>query len=59
MYSAPVRVGARAWLGMRVLVLPGAEIGEDAIVASGAVVTESVPARTIAGGVPARVLRPR
>lgn len=59
MYSAPVRIGARAWLGMRVLVLPGVEVGEDAIVASGAVVTESIPARSIAGGVPARVLRAR
>jgi acetyltransferase-like isoleucine patch superfamily enzyme len=59
MYSAPVRIGARAWLGMRVLVLPGIEIGEDAIVASGAVVTSSIPARTVAAGVPARVLRDR
>jgi acetyltransferase-like isoleucine patch superfamily enzyme len=59
MYSAPVRIGARAWLGMRVLVLPGVEIGEDAIVASGAVVTRSIPARAVAAGVPAQVLRTR
>ena len=59
MYSAPVRIGARAWLGMRVLVLPGVEIGEDAIVASGAVVTKSVPPRTVVGGVPAQVLGDR
>jgi acetyltransferase-like isoleucine patch superfamily enzyme len=59
MYSAPVTIGARAWLGMRVLVLPGIEIGEDAIIASGAVVTKSIPARSIAAGVPARVLRSR
>jgi acetyltransferase-like isoleucine patch superfamily enzyme len=59
MYSAPVRIGARAWLGMRVLVLPGVEIGADAIVASGAVVAESIPARAVAGGVPARVLKER
>jgi acetyltransferase-like isoleucine patch superfamily enzyme len=59
MYSAPVRIGERAWLGMRVLVLPGVEIGADAIVASGAVVTASVPARAVAAGVPARVLRSR
>jgi acetyltransferase-like isoleucine patch superfamily enzyme len=59
MYSAPIRIGARAWLGMRVLVLPGVEIGEDAIVASGAVVTASIPPRSIAAGVPARVLRER
>ncbi len=59
MFSAPVRIGARAWLGMRVLVLPGVEIGEDAIVASGAVVSKSLPARAVAAGVPARVLRSR
>lgn len=59
MYSAPVRIGARAWLGMRVLVLPGVEIGEDAIVASGAIVSKSIPARAVAAGVPARVLRTR
>ncbi len=59
MFSAPVKIGARAWLGMRVLVLPGVEIGADAIVASGAVVTKSVPARTVVAGVPAQVLRER
>lgn len=59
MFSAPVKIGARAWLGMRVLVLPGVEIGEDAIVASGAVVTKSVPPRTVVAGVPAQVLRER
>ncbi len=59
MYSAPIRIGARAWLGMRVLVLPGVEIGADAIIASGAVVTKSIPARTVAAGVPAQVLRKR
>lgn len=59
MFSAPVKIGTRAWLGMRVLVLPGVEIGSDAIIASGAVVTKSIPPRTIAAGVPARVLRSR
>lgn len=59
MFSAPINIGDRAWLGMRVLVLPGVEIGADAIVASGAVVTKSIPARAIAAGVPAQVLRER
>jgi acetyltransferase-like isoleucine patch superfamily enzyme len=59
MFSAPVKIGARAWLGMRVIVLPGVEIGADAIVASGAVVTKSIPPRTVAAGMPARVLRSR
>lgn len=59
MYDGPVTIGARAWLGMRVLVLPGVEIGADAIVASGAVVAADVPAATVVAGVPARVLRER
>ena len=58
-WSAPVRVGPRAWIGMRVMILPGVTIGEDAIVASGAVVTKDVPARTVVAGVPAEVLRER
>jgi acetyltransferase-like isoleucine patch superfamily enzyme len=58
-WSAPVTIGKRAWLGMRVMVLPGVTIGEDAIVASGAVVTKDVPPRTIVAGVPAEVLRER
>jgi acetyltransferase-like isoleucine patch superfamily enzyme len=59
MFSAPVKIGARAWLGMRVIVLPGVEIGEDAIVASGAVVTKTIPSGTIFAGVPAKMLRER
>jgi acetyltransferase-like isoleucine patch superfamily enzyme len=58
-WSAPVHIGARAWLGMRVMILPGVTIGEDAIVASGAVVTKDVAARTIVAGVPAELLRER
>ncbi len=58
-WSAPVTIGRRAWIGMRVMVLPGVTIGEDAIVASGAVVTKDVAPRTVVAGVPAEVLRER
>jgi acetyltransferase-like isoleucine patch superfamily enzyme len=53
----PVRVGNGAWLASRVVVLPGVEIGEGAIVAAGAVVTRSVPPHTLVAGVPAREVR--
>jgi acetyltransferase-like isoleucine patch superfamily enzyme len=38
-------------------VLQGVTVGEDAVVAAGAVVTHDVPARTLVAGVPARVVR--
>jgi acetyltransferase-like isoleucine patch superfamily enzyme len=53
----PVRVADGAWLASRVVVLPGVEVGEGAIVGAGAVVTRSVPPHTLVGGVPARLIR--
>jgi acetyltransferase-like isoleucine patch superfamily enzyme len=55
--SAPIRIGRRAWLGFGAAVMKGVEVGEEAIVAAGAVVTADVPPRTIVAGNPARVVR--
>lgn len=54
---APVRIGANVWLGSRVAVLKGVEIGENSVVGAMSVVTHSIPANSIAAGIPARVLR--
>ena len=57
--STGIRIGAGVWLGAGAKVLDGIEIGEAAIVGAGAVVRESIPARAVAVGVPARVVRLR
>ena len=57
MHPAPIRLGCNVWLGASVTVLPGVSIGDNAVVAAGAVVTTHVPANTVVAGVPARVLR--
>jgi virginiamycin A acetyltransferase len=55
--KAPVRIGAGSWIGSAAVVM--ADVGRDAIVGAGAVVVKPIPERTIAGGVPAKVLRHR
>lgn len=50
-------VGNNVWIGSRVLVMDGVTIGDNAIVGSGAVVTKDVPAFSIVGGVPAKVIK--
>ncbi|MCC8020144.1 MAG: sugar O-acetyltransferase [Rikenellaceae bacterium] len=56
-YSRPIVIGRRAWIGAAAVILPGVTVGENAIVAAGAVVTKDVPADTIVAGVPAKVVR--
>lgn len=57
LHPAPIRIGDDVWIGANATVLPGVTIGDGAIVAAGAVVTRDVPAMTVVGGVPARVIK--
>ena len=57
MTPAPIRIGKNVWIGSNSTVLPGVTIGDGAVIAAGAVVTGDVPERTLAGGVPARIIR--
>jgi acetyltransferase-like isoleucine patch superfamily enzyme len=54
-----VVVGNDCWLGARVMVMPGVTIGEGCVVGAGSVVTKDLPPRSIAVGVPARVVGSR
>ena len=55
--AQPIAIGDNVWLGGGVIVCPGVTIGDDTVVAAGAVVTRDLPAGVLAAGVPARVLR--
>ena len=50
-------IGSNSWLGARVTVLDAASIGEHCVIGAGAVVVKSIPANSIAVGVPARVTK--
>jgi acetyltransferase-like isoleucine patch superfamily enzyme len=54
--TSPIRIGTNCWLGSKVTVVAGAEIGDESTIAANAVVTSRIPAGTLAGGVPARTL---
>ena len=55
--SKPITLGRNVWLGVRVIVLKGVTIGDNAVVGAGSVVTHDVPPNCLAAGVPARVIR--
>jgi acetyltransferase-like isoleucine patch superfamily enzyme len=55
--AAPIAIERGVWLCTGATVLHGVTVGEDSVVAAGAVVTRDVPAGVVVGGVPAHVLR--
>lgn len=55
--SAPVFIERNVWLGGRVIVLPGVRIGAGSVVGAGSIVTKDIPPRSLAVGVPAKVIR--
>ncbi|WP_121966225.1 sugar O-acetyltransferase [Myroides sp. N17-2] len=54
---AAIHIKRGAWIGANATILPGVTIGENTIVASGAVVSKDVPDNVIVGGVPAKVIK--
>ena len=55
----PVNIGNDVWIGARVIILPGVNIGDGCIIGAGAVVTKDVPAYCICAGNPAKVVKER
>ncbi|MGH3273987.1 MAG: acyltransferase [Streptosporangiaceae bacterium] len=55
--NSAVSIGAGSWLGTGAIILPGADIGRNVVVAAGAVVRGKVPDRCVVAGIPARVVR--
>jgi acetyltransferase-like isoleucine patch superfamily enzyme len=52
-----IKIGPRTWIGNNVTILDGVEIGEGCVLGAGAVVTRSIPAKCMALGVPARIVK--
>ena len=57
MIPAPIVLGKNVWIGSHSTILAGVTVGDGAVVAAGAVVTKDVPAGTVVGGVPAKVIK--
>jgi acetyltransferase-like isoleucine patch superfamily enzyme len=58
-YKRDVRVGHNCWIGYGACLLRGVTVGDNAVIGTNAVVTADLPANSVSGGVPARVIRMR
>lgn len=58
MFPKPIKIGKNVWIGSHATILQGVTVGDNSVVAAGAVVTKDVPANTVVGGVPAKVIKP-
>jgi acetyltransferase-like isoleucine patch superfamily enzyme len=56
-HCAPIHIGDRVWIGSGAIITRGVTIGDGAVIAAGAVVTKDVPANTVVGGIPAKVIK--
>lgn len=54
-----IKVGQNCWIGAKVTILDGVEVGDNCVLAAGSVLNKSVPSNSVVVGVPARVIRTR
>ena len=57
MMPKPIVIGNNVWIGSHATILGGVTIGDGSVIAAGAVVTKDVPKNTVAGGVPAKIIK--
>lgn len=55
--KGPISIGNNVWIGDKATILPGISIGDGAVIAANAVVTTDVPAYSVVGGNPAKILK--
>ena len=56
-FSLPIVIGDDVWIGANSVILPGVTIGDNSVIGAGSVVTQDIPANSVAYGVPCRVIR--
>lgn len=56
-YGKSVHIGHNVWIGGRAVINPGVNIGDNVVIASGAVVTKDVPNNVVVGGNPAKIIK--
>lgn len=56
-YAKPIKIGNNVWIGGNCVIIGGVEIGDNSIIAAGAVLTKDVPSNTIFAGNPAQKIR--
>ena len=55
--TAPIKLGSNVYIGYGSIIMPGVEIGDNVIIGAGSVVNKSIPANSVAVGVPCRVVK--
>jgi len=56
-FFGKITIGNNVFIGYRCTILPGVNIGDNCIIGAGSVVTRSIPANSVAAGVPAHVIK--
>lgn len=57
--TRPITIGDDVWIGSRVIILGGVNVGNGAVIGAGSVVTHDVPPYSVVGGNPARIIKSR